>query len=291
MAIHDAYARRTPYEVAIPGRDFTRDHFPRIRDEAAAGGTDTRDPARFVFLGSVGHAIESIAGEGRPDPVDDPYGEVRRHGSILFHAFHFWTAGENLLLLSTDAARWIVDRAAESPSAALPPTPADAGYLQLPRNLFWGEAAETGAPEPVDGLFWTRGGEGVLNLLAVFGLREDRPGISVVDLPGITPPVLADALAVPARESGEDFESGIPGSELEGLYGVETGAELVKLLGGTFALLHGHPECLAARTEPSMPVHDPAADDTEAPTRDPTAPPPSALPYRRIEAPPSGSGE
>ena len=57
MAIHDAYARRTPYEVAIPGRDFTRDHFPGIRDEAAAGGTDTRDPARFVFLGSVGHAI------------------------------------------------------------------------------------------------------------------------------------------------------------------------------------------------------------------------------------------
>jgi hypothetical protein len=173
----------------------------------------------------------------------------------------------------------------------LPPTPADAGYLQLPRNLFWGEAAETGAPEPVDGVFWTRGGEGVLNLLAVFGLREDRPGISVVDLPGITSAVLLDALTVPARESGEDFDSGIPGSELEGLYGVETGAELVKLVAGAFTLLHRHPECLAARTEPLIPGDDSTVDDTDAPAADPTAPPPSALPYRRIEGPPEAPSE
>jgi hypothetical protein len=143
----------------------------------------------------------------------------------------------------------------------------------------------------VDGVFWTRGGEGTLHLLAVFGLREDRPGVSVVDLPGITPPVLLDALSAPARDSGSDFESGIPGSELERLYGVETGAELVKILGGAFALLHGHPECLAARTEPTIDPEEPAGDDGGARTSDPTAPSPSALPYRRIEAPAEGSSE
>ena len=303
MAIHDAFARRTPYEVAIPGRTFTRDHFPRIRDEAAAGQADTRDPARFVFLGAVGHAIDAIAGEERRGAEEDPYGEIRRHGPILFHAFHFWSGGETLLLLSTGAARSLVSWDAEAGAEAwteVPAPPADSGYLQLPRNLFWGEAVEGGAVEPLDGLFWTCGADGVVHVLAVLGLRDDRPGVSVVDLPGITPPVFLDAVGQPAREKGTDFESDLPGAELEGLYSVKTGAELVKLLGRAFALLHRRPELLGAVEHPPAEHPSPeeaseeaseegaAAEGGEAPPSA-TGPRPSALPFRRVLATDSGS--
>ena len=282
MAIHDAFARRTPYEVAIPGRAFTRDHFPRIRDEAATGQADTRDPARFVFLGAVGHAIDAIAGEDRKGAEEDPYGEIRRHGPILFHAFHFWSGGETVLLFSTAAARALVSWEAEE-WTDVPAAPADSGYLQLPRNLFWGEAVEGGAVEPLDGLFWTVGSEGVVHILAVLGLREDRPGVSVVDLPGVTPPVFLDALSQPARALGADFESSLPGAELEGLYSLETGAELVKLLGRAFALLHRHPESLGALEHP--PQEEPS-EGGEGPA--PPTPRPSALPFRRVLGPEPG---
>ena len=69
------------------------------------------------------------------------------------------------------------------------------------------------------------------------------------------------------RDSGEDFSSNLPGSELEGLYSIEAAGELVKLVGRFLWYLDSFPGRVT-RGEPG------AADGV--------GPVPSALEYRRV---------
>ena len=57
MAVHDAYARLTPYELLLPEPDFADRRFPAIGDEAAQQGVDAGNPAAFVMLGAVQAAL------------------------------------------------------------------------------------------------------------------------------------------------------------------------------------------------------------------------------------------
>jgi len=168
-------ARITPYEVGIPGRDFATRVFADIRAEAEARGVDLTDPGAFLLLGEVGRAIRELQGDERGGD------SVHYLGAFLFHCLHFGAAGEPLFVLEEDAARHLVGPSrVEGWGGDLP---ALAGYLQLPRNLFWSDAGAADAPEPLDGVFWTRSSLDTLSLLVALGMRSGRPGLSLVEIP------------------------------------------------------------------------------------------------------------
>ncbi|TVR62956.1 MAG: hypothetical protein EA422_10310 [Gemmatimonadales bacterium] len=277
MGERDVWARMTPYEVGIPGREFAEANFPAIRREAEARKVDDTDPGAFLLLGEVGRTLKEIQGEERGGEA------LHQFGAFLFHAYHFHGAGEPLLLVETEALREAIhhEGSPDGGDARLweGELPAHAGYLQLPRHLVWSHPDPEGPAEDVDGVFWTRSSGGSLSLLAALGIRGDRPGLSVVPLP---PVPLADAPrwpAAPVRAEGEgpDFATTLPGGELDGLYSVIRAGEVLKLVARVMAHVHAHPGVLGA-TERAPHPRDAGATATGrmAGAR------PSLLPYRRI---------
>jgi len=235
------HPRPTPFDLGIPGGDFARSRFEAIRTEAAQRGAELREMASFPLLGEVGLTLRELQGEERSGET------LWSFSSFLFHALHFEGAGGRVISLSPDGARSLVRPIdATSPSEERPwrswsgGLPSPAGYLQLPERLFWGEGGpgpeegserESGAgiPEPVDGLFWTEGARRDLHLLLVSGIRPDRPGFSILEIPAVP---LSDAplwAEMEGREGGGDFTSTLPGGELAQLHTLRTGAEVVKL--------------------------------------------------------------
>ena len=276
MRTHDHYARVTPYEMALPGRAFARERFELIRDEAARRSADIWDPGAFSMLEQAGRVIGEIRDEDGSPVLFVHY------GVILFHAFHFWSAGEPLYLLRTGAARELVG--AGSPSGAADwdfAAPSRAGYLQLPDRLFWARPEADGPAEPIDGFFWVFPRGGQLHLMAASGMRAGRAGFGVMPLPGIPGGEAGRWAATTVRERGGDFESTLPGGEE--LFSVETPGEVVKLVGRLFWRLErgllraGAPEP-GGRSEPRP---SPRGREAEGRGR---APLPSALPYRPIPA-------
>lgn len=142
MSDRDSWARLTPYEIGIPGREFADRNFQAIAREAEARGADPRDPGAFLMLGEVGRVLREIQGE------EDRGGEaLQRFGAFLFHAFHFHRAGESMLFVETGAARYLVE-GAPNPEEWAGELPRDAGYLQLPRHLFWSAPGTASGVEP-----------------------------------------------------------------------------------------------------------------------------------------------
>ena len=264
----DAWARLTPYEVGVPGREFAERTFGAIREEAEGRGADLTDPGAFILLGEVGRALREIQGDERGGEA------LHRFGSFLFHAFHFHRAGEFLVLAETAATRYLVE-GSPVPEGWRGELPAEAGYLQLPRHLFWAnpEEGEDAPPEPLDGVFWARAAGNTLSILVVLGVRDDRPGLSVMELPPVS---LVDAgrwVSEKVREEGADFETTLPGGELERLYTVQTLGEALKLTGRALGYIFTAPEALG---EPERAPHPGEAG------RDPASPRPSLLSFRRL---------
>ena len=304
MAERDAWARTTPYEIGIPGRDFAEENFAAIRREAEARGVDETDPGAFLLLGEVGRTLKEIQGEERGGEA------LHQFGAFLFHAYHFHQAGEPLLLVETEALREVLDDAGvTTPEAGNAPgvgggetgpgeeggddgqadpgdaegwggeLPAAAGYLQLPRHLVWSHPDPEGPAEDLDGVFWAHSTGGSLSLLAALGIRGDRPGLSVVPLP---PVPLTDAPRwprTPVRQEGEgpDFATTLPGGELDGLYSLVRAGELLKLVARVMAHLHANPAVLGAAERAPHP-----RDAAEVATGRMAGARPSLLPYRRI---------
>ncbi len=257
MTTRDAHARITPYELGFPGREFAERWFSAIGEEVAAREVDPSDPGAFLLLGEVGRMVRELQGEDRgPDAL-------RRFGALVYHGYHFHDAGEPLLLLETPAARYLVDGSAEAEgSGAHPPSgssgtpglpawtgelPEPAGYLQLPRHLFWVHSEGEGVPEPLDGFFWTRAGDAGLALTAIAGIRGDRPGFSILPLP---PVPLKDAgrwVTERIRSDGADFATTLPGGELDRLYSLLTTGELLKLAALVFAYRGAVPHAMGER--------------------------------------------
>lgn len=289
-------ARQTPYELVFGDAAFEAELFPSIREEAAARGASSDDPDAFVLLATVGAALRSLAPtapatEGAPagartgagsagtaaSPGSEAAARARFHevGRLFFHAYHFWRHGRALILLDEEPARAL---------AAAPPrvgawdmvAPAPAGYLQLPRHLFWARTDETAPPEPVDGFFWSLGGapdtrasSARLDLLLALGLRPGRPGLSVIDAGAVLPPEghWAD---IRGRPGGVDFANVLPGGEASGLHALLTRAEALRLASLVFH---------AAAAPGAL---GPEREGGSTPPASAHALPPSTLPFRRI---------
>jgi len=275
----DAWARMTPYEVAIPGRAFADENFRRIAEEAEAREVDTTDPGAFILLGEVGRILKEIQGEEEGGEGEGGTGggeALHRFGAFLFQAFHFHQAGELLLLAGVETVRGVVEERVEL-ERWTGELPADAGYLQLPRHLVWSHPDPDGPAEDLDGVFWTRSVGDTLSLMAALGIRPDRPGLSVVPLP---PVPLADAPHWPRTrvredDQGPDFATTLPGGEMDELYSVVAMGELLKLVARIFAYMNAVPESLGALERSPHP--DDVTDDVARIV-------PSLLPFRRIQA-------
>lgn len=247
--------RETPYDLVFrQGRiDFEGDRFPAIRAEADRRDVPLDDPERFVMLGSVGSLMRDMLLE--EEATDDagelwqalPPGAVAQMGALLYHAFRFHEAGARVHALDERAARELAAAPAanapaaepggaavsgthaEEPRGTGPIAPAEAGYVQLPRNLFWARPDEAGAAEPLDGFFWTIGRR--FDVLLALGVRPRRPGFTVVPV-GIelhAPGVPHDWTERKARSEGDDFANILPGGELNELLGITSAAEALRL--------------------------------------------------------------
>lgn len=283
MSLHDRYARLTPYEHLLPEESFADERFPLIRKEGRErGGGALSLPERFVLLKEAAAVLTSVR-EGGEDPR-----LTQQRGALLFHAFHFWDAGCPLFLLSTPVARFVVGTG-PAEGRWSPALPGRAGYVQLPQHLFWVPGGEGTPPESVDGYFWSAPSPEQLSILVVLGMREDRPGLSVVPLP--TLPLAAAGIwaSLQVRPQGKDFQpSFLPGAGLEDLYALQAGAEAVKLSMRVFWYLDSFPgsvergegpEAGEGATGPEALEGVPGPEAAGGPVEPPR---PSALEYRRI---------
>ena len=265
MSLHDAYARLTPFELLFADPAEAEALWARVSEESAGRGADVHDPHAFVTMGTVTDFIRRVEGEDAPDEA------ILQYGSLAFHALHQAKAGVPVFLLSAHAARYLVEGA----PAGQPTPPRPAGYLQLPRHLFW-LADGAGVPQSVDGVFWkvsSRQGTELLHTLVATALRTDRTGMGVVPLPQAP---LTDApgwLDADVRGDGADFTTDMPGAEIDGLYAFQTAGEVLKLLARFFAYAAALPDALETRRPPG------AAAPPEAGAEGPE---PSTLPYVRV---------
>lgn len=238
-------ARLTPYEIAFGEARFEEEIFPAIRDESAGRNVDTSIRDRFLMLGAVGSLLRDLRPEGLVETGDaslPPPGAVRQYGALLFHAFRFWAAGRRLLTVDAPLVRDLVsnDAAGEWQFAA----PHSAGYLQLPRHLFWARIEDEAPAEAVDGFFWSCT-SGELDLLVALGMHPGRPGFSVIEagapLPAPPPGHWGDR---DARDGARDFANILPGGELRELLAIVSGGELLKLVSRIFHYADSNPSAL-----------------------------------------------
>ena len=190
---------------------------------------------------------------------ETPPESIHSFGALLYHGVHFERAGRPLYLLTSQAARYLVDGV---PTGV--PRPIDAaGYLQLPQHLFWAQPTPERA-ESVDGIHWTVTGAGVLHTMIVTGLHDERPGLCVVALPEAPLDDADQWLRADVRDGEADFSTVLPGAELDRLYAFHVAGEVLKLLARFFAYVGSTPGAL----DPAEPGSGP--------------PPPSELPHRRV---------
>ena len=234
MSLHDAYARLTPVEIAFPDPARVERLSGSVAAESEERGVDDTDPDVFVTLRVVAERVRTL--RGPEEPVESTY----PFGSLLFQCVHFTRAGCPVYLLKIEAARRLLEDAPGERRPAGEPKlqpPQSAGYLQLPQHLVWTRDSEGGTPESLDGIFWTLSKSGMLHVLAISGLRPDRPGFGASTLPAAPASEVASWLDATVRASGRDFASGLPGAELDRLYAVERAGEVLKLLARFFAHL------------------------------------------------------
>ena len=260
MPIHDGYARKTPFELLLPGAGFADERFPAIKAEAEERKVDLGDPARFALLSEAGAVLRAIRGEEEDATL------IQQHGFLLFQAFHFWQEGHPLFLAEVPVVRFLVGSGPGEEDWS-PSLPGRAGYIQLPQHLFWTAGGGEGPPESLDGFFWSSTDEENVTLLITMGLRKDRPGFGVVPLPTLPISAAGQWASMPVRDQGEDFQSFLPGAELENLYALEAGAEALKLAMLSFWYLDVYPGSVAEGVPGEAGQEDPD---------------PSGLGYRRI---------
>lgn len=268
MAIHDAYARFTPYELLLPDPEFPERCFTAITREAEERGVDAGNPAAYVMLGAVQGALAELREEdAAPESAHD-------HAGILFFAYHFWRCGGGVVLVQRKTVRGLLAEGTGVVGGGEAGSVGDlqrrAGYVQLPQHLVWMESPDQ-PPESVDGFFWHHDESGVLHLAMVAGMRRDRPGCVVVTVPPQPLAAMPGWASGPAREGGGDFTTSLPGAELDALVGICTPAEVFKLAALVLGRVTREPLEPVSRPAPATPASEPPPDHS-----DPRA---TALPY------------
>jgi len=235
----------TPFELIFENVGFDTDRFTQLRTEADTHGATTI--GELLALPTGGALIRELT----PDAEGVERTElVWQVGALLFHAFRYWLHGRVVYRFSEEAVHALLAQQRDEWKFR---APAAAGYIQLPRNLFWGRPADDAAAEPVDGFFWSapRAEEGArgerLDVLLSLGVRVGRPGLTVVPIalePGSDVAQWAD---VQTRADGSDFDNVLPGGELQGYRALTTHAEALKLAVRAFRHIDRHAAAIVER--------------------------------------------
>ncbi len=213
--------RDTPFALAFA--ELARDRFPAIAEVLEQGALASADRDRFVLLEPVGRLLREIAPQGTgPDALE-------AHMLMLHHAYRHWAGGSWVYRISDG----VLERAAIGKSLTSH-LPRQSLYLQLPELKVWGTPTPGGAPEPLDGVFVSETVEsGRVAVLAVFGMREGRPGFSAVGLEGHADSDDATSKEVEVAAAREDgsarFSPTLAGGAQAGLYSLANAGELLLL--------------------------------------------------------------
>lgn len=213
--------RTTPYTLAF---SEIEPRFPAIAEALQQDGAAATDRDRFVLLEPVGRLLKEIVPEGAGADA------LEVHALLLHHAYRFWAAEQPVYQISDEA---LLRAALEKHITTELPHPAQ--YLQLPELRVWGAPDETSPPEPLDGMFVSAtAAEGAtIDVLAIFGMRPDRPGFSAVGLEGRADPDDPGAGEIEiaaARDDGSaPFAPKLAGGTAAGLYSVANAGELLLL--------------------------------------------------------------
>jgi hypothetical protein len=235
--------RPDPYTLVFGAPFFTEEAFPALLEEAAEAGLERAGPERFVQLAGAGRLLRTLV------PADAPGAGIRTHGAFLYHAYNHWRGGQRILEVDTDALQAALE--APEPAASLPAdahlvrVPAPAGYLRLPRQRLWARVEAEAAAEPVDGFFWVAGEPTErpdrVDVLLALGLREGRPGLSVLEAgTPLREGALPTEIVLDPRPQGTPFANILPGGELQAYHGLVTAAEALLL--ATRLLCAPHPD-------------------------------------------------
>ncbi len=212
--------RPTPFALAFAEIES---RFPAIAEALQQDGAAATDRDRFVLLEPVGRLLKEIV------PEDAGADALEAHVLLLHHAFLFWAAKQQVHGISEQTLRQAI--AARQITTRLPQP---ALYLQLPELRVWGAPNEDSPPEPLDGMFVSEtGAAGEIAVLAIFGMRPDRPGFSAVGLEGRADeddPTASEIEIAAAREDGSPpFGPRLAGGTAAGLYSVANPGELLLL--------------------------------------------------------------
>lgn len=186
--------RPTPFDLVFT--PLAEERFTRIRAALEAAGSESADRDAFLLEREVVLLLREL----RPE---EGLGEgIDQLAALLHHAYLYWDAGMPTLAVGDGLAGLLGDT----------PPPPDAGeapralYAEFPERRVWAVLLDGVPPEPLEGCFLHPSPSKELRVLAVFGLRPERMGFSVVEAAGGRPPALAradgTALFAPVMEGG-----------------------------------------------------------------------------------------
>ena len=205
--------RPTPFDLVFG--PLAEERFPPIRAAFEASRGDPRDRDAFLMVREVIQLVHDL----RPD--EGMGEEIGQLAAFLHHAYLFWLAGTPTLEITPAELAGLLRQGALVPGDAAAPPPAF--YVQLPERRVWAEVVPGAAHEPLDGCFLALGDDASLRVLGAFGLRSDRPGLSVVEVAGPRTQRLARADGSPL------FAPVLAGGETAGLASITGGEELLEL--------------------------------------------------------------
>jgi hypothetical protein len=233
--------RSTPFSLVFAA--IAAERFPAIAAALHQDGWASADRDRFVLIEPVARLLRDLV------PDEAGADALEAHLLLLHHAYLHWAGDGWVYQIGEGAFHRAI---AEGRLTSHPPR--SSLYLQLPELRVWGSPSPNAPPEPLDGMFVSETEtKGTIAVLAIFGMRPDRPGFSAVGLDG--------------RADAEDANSG----EIEVMAARDDGSEPFGpvLAGGSAAGLHsvanaGELLLLTCRILAQLPrEHDaPAADDT-----------------------------
>ncbi len=213
--------RPTPFTLAFG--EIAPSRFPAISEALQQEGTEPNDRDRFVLLEPVGRLLREIV----PDEASGDGMEA--HVLLLHHAYLFWASGQHVYEMSDAAVH-----SAVTDQEITTAIPLASQYLQLPELRVWGSPNSASPPEPLDGMFVSTAAQpDTIDVLAIFGMRPDRPGFSAVGVEGRADPDDPGAREIEVAASRDDgspaFGPKLAGGTAAGLYTVANAGELLLL--------------------------------------------------------------
>lgn len=205
--------RPTPFDLVFG--PLAEERFPPIRSALEVSHGDPRDRDAFLMVRDVIQLVHDL----RPD--EGMGEEIGQLAALLHHAYLFWLAGTPTLEITPAELTALLRHEASAPDDAAAPPPAF--YVQFPERRVWAEVVAGTSHEPLDGCFLALAGGDSLRVLATFGLRPDRPGLSVVEVAGTRPSRLARPDGAPL------FAPVLEGGAPAGLASITGGEELLEL--------------------------------------------------------------